>query len=90
MKDRHKTKAQLITELRDMRRRIDELEKQNLLLKQTDITLQASDIRFKSLFDAMLEGVCLNELIYNDNKNAIDYRILDVNPRYEEKLGLKL
>jgi two-component system, cell cycle sensor histidine kinase and response regulator CckA len=47
-----------------------------------------SEQKLRSLYDAMTEGVCLHELIYDEAGDAIDYRILDVNPRYEEILGL--
>jgi signal transduction histidine kinase len=31
----------------------------------------------------MCEGVCIHEIIYDKNGNAIEYEILDVNPAYE-------
>jgi len=36
----------------------------------------------------MNDGLCLHEIIYDDMGRPVDYRILDVNPRYEEILGL--
>ena len=73
-------------------------ENQNcILIISVDITVSklakfavdAGEIRFKSLFDSLLEGVCLHELVFNNANNAIDYRILDVNPSYEKILGFK-
>ena len=43
---------------------------------------------YRQLFSAMNDGVCLHELVYDDMGRPGDYRILDVNPRYEEILGL--
>ena len=37
---------------------------------------------------SMNEGVCLHEIIYDESGNASDYRILDINPAYEELTGL--
>lgn len=51
--------------------------------------LANSEEKFHSLYNNMLDGVALHELIYHDNGLAIDYRIVDVNPRYESILGIK-
>ena len=37
----------------------------------------------------MNEGVCLHEMIYDESKKPLDYRITDVNPAYESILGFK-
>lgn len=36
----------------------------------------------------MLEGVYLHEMVYDQNRLAIDYRILEANPSSEEHLGI--
>ena len=51
--------------------------------KQAEKALQESEERFRSLFQAMNEGVCLHEVVYDDSNVAIDYRILNANPQYE-------
>ena len=51
--------------------------------------LQESEQRFKSLYDSMIEGVAIHEMVYGDSGEAVDYRIIDVNPAYETILGLK-
>jgi len=56
----------------------------------TDITEhKIAEEKYSSLYSAMNEGVCLNELIYDDKGKAVDYRITDVNPAYESITGLK-
>jgi len=57
--------------------------------RQAEKTLQKSELRFRMLFESMSEGVCLHELIYNDNRDVIDYRIINLNTRCEKILGLK-
>jgi PAS domain S-box-containing protein len=49
--------------------------------------LSESDDRFRTLFEAMAEGVALHELVDCDGR-AIDYRILEVNPSFERLTGL--
>ncbi len=41
-----------------------------------------------ALSSAMREGVCLHELVYNEAGQAVDYRIIDINPAYEAITGL--
>ena len=55
--------------------------------KQAEEALHESEMRFRSLFQSMNEGVCLHEVVYDDRHVVVDYRILDANPSYEEILG---
>ena len=57
--------------------------------KRAERDLRASEARFHSLYNNMLEGVALHELIYDDTKHVVDYRIVDVNPKFESILGIK-
>jgi PAS domain S-box-containing protein len=43
---------------------------------------------FRSLFQHMTEGVALHEVVVDGSGQAINYRILDVNPRYQHYTGL--
>jgi PAS domain S-box-containing protein len=45
--------------------------------------------RFTALFEHMHEGVALHEVICNAEGRPIDYRILDVNPQFEQHTGLR-
>ncbi|MEF8825459.1 MAG: PAS domain S-box protein [Halapricum sp.] len=55
---------------------------------RTTRQLRASEERYRSLFTEMNEGVALQELVTDDTGEPIDYRILEVNRRYESILGL--
>lgn len=57
-------------------------------LKSTEERLRQSEERFRSLFENMIEGVAIHELIYDEQGNPEDYRILSVNPMYEGHTGL--
>ena len=45
--------------------------------------------RFTALFEHMQEGVALHEVICDAEGRPIDYRILDVNPQFEQHTGLR-
>ena len=57
-------------------------------LKRTEEKLHKSEERFRTLFESLAAGSCIDELIY-DNGKAVDYRILDVNPAYERIMGIE-
>lgn len=57
-------------------------------LKHAEDALRASELKFRSLFDNMTEGVALYELIYDDQNRPVDYRVLDINPAYQKHTGL--
>ncbi len=56
--------------------------------KRAEEALQASEERFRSLFESTAEGIALHEIIYDEGGRAVDYRILDVNPAFESQTGL--
>ncbi len=47
-----------------------------------------SSDRFASLFGNMSEGVALHEVVEGEGGAHIDYRIVDVNPRFESQVGI--
>ena len=51
--------------------------------------LRRSEEKFRSLYCAMSEAVCIHELLYDEKGAVQDYRIVDVNPAYERITGLK-
>ncbi len=55
---------------------------------KTEEALRRSEERFRSIFESMSAGSCIDELIYEDGK-AVDYRFLDVNPAFEKILGIR-
>lgn len=49
----------------------------------------ASERRFSSVFQGMNEGMALHEIVHDDQGRAENYRLIEVNRRYEEILGLR-
>ena len=59
-----------------------------VLTDVVDVTeLSESERRFRTLFESMIEGVALHELVY-EGEQAVDYRILEVNAAFEAQTGL--
>lgn len=56
--------------------------------KKAEEALRQSEKTFRSLFDSMIEGVAIHEMVYDCEGRPIDYRILDANPAYERHTGL--
>ncbi|MBP7497962.1 MAG: PAS domain S-box protein, partial [Bacteroidales bacterium] len=50
--------------------------------------LSDSQKRYHSLFLSTNDGVCLHEIIFDNKNEPVNYKILDVNPKYEEILGI--
>lgn len=57
--------------------------------KRAGEALADRERRYRMLWESAIEGFCLHELVRDENGAAVNYRILDVNPAYEEILGLK-
>jgi sialic acid synthase SpsE len=56
--------------------------------KRTEEALRESEDKYRSLYSNMSEGVAIHEIIYDDLGQAIDYRILDINPSFESLTGI--
>jgi PAS domain S-box-containing protein len=52
-------------------------------------TLIESEERYRSLFNAIDEGYCILEMIFDNTGKAVDYRFLEVNPAFSELTGLE-
>ncbi len=48
-------------------------------LKQSEKSIKDSEEKYHSLYSSMNEGSTLNEIIYDEIKKPVDYRILDAN-----------
>ncbi|NLH46969.1 MAG: PAS domain S-box protein [Myxococcales bacterium] len=66
------------------KRRKDEEE-----LRQRAEELRESEERYRLLFEGMLDGFALHEIILDEAGRPCDYRFLEVNPAFERLTGLK-
>lgn len=56
--------------------------------KNAELALKVSENKFKTLFESMTEMVALHELVFNDNGEVINYRIIDCNKAYSDIIGI--
>jgi PAS domain S-box-containing protein len=57
--------------------------------KQAEEGLRNSEEKYRTLYSSMNEGMALHELICDENGTPLDYLLIDVNPAYEQILGLE-
>lgn len=57
--------------------------------KNAQQALAESEERYRLLFDQMLSGLALHEVVYDAAGNPVDYRFLSVNAAFERMTGLR-
>lgn len=57
-------------------------------LKQAEKQIQASEERYRTLFDSIDEGFCIIEMMFDDAGKPVDYRFLEINPAFEKLTGI--
>jgi PAS domain S-box-containing protein len=50
--------------------------------------LQEIESRYRTLFEAIDEGFCIIEVLFDSQSRPVDYRFLEVNPAFEKQTGL--
>ena len=56
--------------------------------KKSEEMLKKSEMRYRSLFTEMLEGLAFHEIICDSQGKPVDYRFLSINPAFEKLTGL--
>jgi PAS domain S-box-containing protein len=75
---------QILSISRDITKRKEADER----LRASQASLQLSQERYRNLFDSLMAGYCLVEIIYGVSGRAVDYRFLEVNPAFAANSGL--
>ena len=44
--------------------------------------------RYRALLDAIDDGFCVVQMVFDDSQRAVDYRFLDINPAFQRETGL--
>lgn len=65
-----------------------QIEQSKSVLNETFVQLEKSERYYRNLFKYMNEGVVVNEVIYDDSGEIIDFRVTDVNPAFEAITGI--
>ena len=79
MDDKDKTKDQLIRELKELRGRVDELEKSDAVLREANRKIRESENRYRSLFENAADAIYL---IHTET-----LKIFDCNPEASRIIG---
>jgi PAS domain S-box-containing protein len=58
-------------------------------LRQSEGNYQALAREYQMMFEQMVNGFAVHEMIYDGQGTPVDYRFLDVNPAFEQMTGLK-
>lgn len=57
-------------------------------LKEAEAALRESEERYRTRFNALIEGFCVIEMVFDEAKRPVDYRLIEVNQAFEEQTGL--
>jgi PAS domain S-box-containing protein len=57
-------------------------------LKFAEEALHQSEDKYRSLFETLIEGFCIIEMVFDAENKPIDYRFLEINPAFEKQTGL--
>ncbi|HYN54291.1 MAG TPA: ATP-binding protein [Methylotenera sp.] len=68
---------------------LDRMREMIKQLDETNATLRASEERYRMLFNAMDEGFCVIEMLYDQTGKATDYRFIEINHAFENQTGLE-
>ncbi len=63
----------------------EELERR---VQERTAELSQSEVRYRTLFETLIEGFCTIEMIFDANGKPVDYRFLEINPAFENQTGL--
>jgi PAS domain S-box-containing protein len=56
--------------------------------RRAEDAIHQSEEKFRTLFMSLNEGFYLSELLYDENGTPCDYRYLEVNPKFEQIMGI--
>ena len=57
--------------------------------KQAAQALEASEAKYRALFENIDTGFCVFEMIWDEQGRAVDYRYLEVNSAFEQQSGMR-
>lgn len=52
-------------------------------------SLESTETKYKYLFDNLVDGFTLNEIVYNEAGKPVDFKFLEINNSFEEVVGLE-
>jgi PAS domain S-box-containing protein len=58
--------------------------------KQAELRVQEREAKYRLMFENLVNGFALHEVVYNEQGKPVDYRFLEVNPAFEHLIGLNM
>lgn len=58
-------------------------------VKRAEEALRAREERYRTLFNAMDEGYCIIEVLFDEQRQPVDYRFIEVNGSFERQAGMR-
>ncbi|MDX2109223.1 MAG: PAS domain S-box protein [Verrucomicrobiota bacterium] len=75
--------------LKDGRRMVISMAMDVTSRKQAEVAMRRSQADYQLLFNSMLDGYALHQMIYDAAGKPVDYRFLAINPAFEHLTGLR-
>ena len=60
----------------------------DIAVKRAEEALRDREERYRTLFDAMDEGYCIIEVLFDAQQQPVDYRFIEVNSSFERQAGM--
>src|SRR5208337_2823160 len=57
--------------------------------ERVEEALRESEEKYHTLFNSLIEGFCIIEMVFDDEGRPADYRFLEINPEFEKHTGLQ-
>ncbi len=83
------SKEQLQAELEAMKKQIARFKEKEIECRAIELDLRRKEEKLRLLFQEMISGFALHEIILDQEGKPCDYRFLEVNPAFERLTGLK-
>ncbi len=87
-KARDEMEARVAERTMELTRATEALQEEVAGHKKAEGALRISEEKYRLLFQNMAEGVALYELIYDDQNQPVDWRVLEVNDAYTRHTGI--
>ena len=55
---------------------------------RAEAALRTSEEQYRNLFNSIDEGLCVIEMIFDEQDNPVDYRFIEVNPSFSKHTGM--
>ena len=57
--------------------------------KEAELSFRQSELKYRTLFQSMLDGFCCHRVIRDEEGNVVDYEFTEINDSFAEILGLR-